>query len=395
MLLRKLSLAAIFCAFSLGLTAGGIEFFHGTWEEALVKAAAEDKLIFVDAYTTWCGPCKRMAKNVFPLDEVGEVFNANFINVKLDMEKEESVTFRGKHRVSAYPTLFWINGANEAVHTSVGGKQAAGLVSAANAAIAKMDDLPALTAQFEGGERSSKFMFRYVRALVRNQENHAKVANDYLRENKDRKDPEVLNLIQTAATTADSRIYDILVKNKAAVVALNGREAYDATVRAAVSATKNRAVEFQDAKLLDVAVAKLKAEDAAAAKQLGYQGAFELAARGNDVKAFTKAMKTYLTKGAKGESPRLQAIYKTASVSDFIGNDKVLDMTIEAGAAAAAADPATAFTQYYRLATFLLKQGKTDLAREYATKAKTEFPDQPANYQRAIDGLLERIEEAR
>lgn len=44
----------------------GIEFFHGTWEEALEQAQIQDKVIFVDAYTTWCGPCKRMSKNVFP-----------------------------------------------------------------------------------------------------------------------------------------------------------------------------------------------------------------------------------------------------------------------------------------------------------------------------------------
>ena len=394
-MLRKLSLLTFLFVFAAGLSAAGIEFFHGTWEEALAKAEAEDKLIFVDAYTTWCGPCKRMAKNVFPLTEVGEVYNASFINVKLDMEKEESVSFRKKHPVRAYPTLFWINGKNEEVHKSVGGKQAQSLIAAANMAIAKMDDLPALTAEYEAGERDPKFVFRYVRALVRNQENHAKVANDFLRENKDRKDPNVLNLIQVAATTADSRIFDMLTKNRAAIVALNGQEAYDASVRAAVKATKDRAVEYRDKQLLGVAVAKLKPIDAAAAKQLSYAGAYEMAARGGDLKAFTKAMKNYLKKGANGETAALQSIYTTAVKTDFINDDKVLSMAVEAAASAAAADQATGFTQYYRLADFLLKRGKTELALKYARIAKDDFPEQPANYQRAIDGLLKRIEEAR
>ena len=47
------------------LTGQGIDFFHGTWEEALEKATAEEKPIFVDAYAVWCGPCKRMAREVF------------------------------------------------------------------------------------------------------------------------------------------------------------------------------------------------------------------------------------------------------------------------------------------------------------------------------------------
>ena len=58
-----------------------IEFFKGTFEEALAKAQAEEKLVFVDAYTVWCGPCKWMSKNTFTDAKVAEYFNENFINV--------------------------------------------------------------------------------------------------------------------------------------------------------------------------------------------------------------------------------------------------------------------------------------------------------------------------
>ena len=49
-----------------GETTKGIQFFHGTFAEALEKANKEGKLIFMDAYTSWCGPCKRMSASVFP-----------------------------------------------------------------------------------------------------------------------------------------------------------------------------------------------------------------------------------------------------------------------------------------------------------------------------------------
>lgn len=68
----------------------GISFEHSSWEDILKKAKEENKLIFIDAYTTWCGPCKMMARNVFTDAEVGTFFNQNFINVKLDMEKERA-----------------------------------------------------------------------------------------------------------------------------------------------------------------------------------------------------------------------------------------------------------------------------------------------------------------
>lgn len=393
---RKLSLFAFFLTVSLSSFAQGIEFFHGTWEEALVKAETEGKLIFVDAYTTWCGPCKRMSADVFPQAEVGEIFNANFINVKLDMEKAESVSFRKVHSVRAYPTMFWINGKDEVVHTTVGGKQAEGLISLAKEAISRQDDLEALAAEWEAGDHNSKLAFTYIRALVRRDENHLKIANDYLRDQKDLTTADNLNIIQVAATTADSRIFDLMMKHKADIVALNGQEAFDASVHSAVNATKARALEYKDASLLDIAVKKLSAVDATAGKQLALEGAYELAAAGTDLKAFTKAMKNYLKKGVDGDAARFSSVYQVAIGSKFIDDEKVLDMAVDAGAAsAAAADATNSFQQYYRLADFLLKRGKADMALTYAKLAQQALPEKQPNYERAILGLIQRIEEAR
>lgn len=98
----------------------GIRFADLTFAEALVKAKAENKLIFMDCYTTWCGPCKRMANEVFTLPEVGRVFNAKFINLKVDMEKGEGVELAKRFKVSAYPTLLLIDGEGNVVKQFVG-----------------------------------------------------------------------------------------------------------------------------------------------------------------------------------------------------------------------------------------------------------------------------------
>lgn len=395
MRLHKFLSLVFLLTFSLGVFAQGIDFFHGTWEEALVKSEAEGKLIFVDAYTTWCGPCKRMSANIFPLETVGDVFNANFINVKLDMEKAESSSFRETHSVRAYPTLFFINGKNEAVHTTVGGKQADGLIKEANAAIAKMDDIDALAARWDAGERDPKLAFTYVRALVRREQPHLKVANDYLRGQKDLTTKNNLNLLQTAATTADSRLFDLLIKHKAAAIALNGQDAFDASVARAVKATKAKALEFEDEELMKTAVKKLATTDPDASKLLALEGAFELAALGNDAKVFSKAMKKYVAKGANGNPAKLESIYQVAKASKFIENADVLDMAVEAAEVSAAADAKDGFTKYYRLADFLLKQKKSALALKYANMAKAILPENKANYQRALEGLIQKIEEAR
>ncbi len=92
-----------------------IQFFEGSWSEALTQAQAENKLIFVDAYTSWCGPCKLMAKQVFTDKKVGKFYNQNFINVKLDVEKGEGIDFGSNYNIKAVPALLYVNGDGEVV----------------------------------------------------------------------------------------------------------------------------------------------------------------------------------------------------------------------------------------------------------------------------------------
>lgn len=91
----------------------GIQFFKGTWSEAVKKAKAENKPIFLDVYATWCGPCRQLKRNTFSDKEVGEYFNSNFINVSLDGEQTEGRALMEKYNLRAYPSLLIID-SNEA-----------------------------------------------------------------------------------------------------------------------------------------------------------------------------------------------------------------------------------------------------------------------------------------
>ena len=74
----------------------GINFSNINFEEALKKAESENKMIFIDAYASWCGPCKMMDKTIFKDIDVGDFYNENFINLKIDMEKGEGPKLKGK-----------------------------------------------------------------------------------------------------------------------------------------------------------------------------------------------------------------------------------------------------------------------------------------------------------
>jgi len=111
----------------------GIQFFEGTFDEALVLAKKENKLIVFDAYASWCGPCKRMKSKVFTQEEIGSYFNSNFINVKFDMEKGEGPALARKYRVTAYPTLLFLNHKGEVEKAAVGYHNPNSLVELAKA----------------------------------------------------------------------------------------------------------------------------------------------------------------------------------------------------------------------------------------------------------------------
>lgn len=98
----------------------GISFIEGDWNKALAEAKKQHKLIFLDAYTTWCGPCKLLKKNTFTDKAAGDFFNKNFINVAVDMEKGAGPALLKKYNVNAFPTLLIINENGEAVQFTRG-----------------------------------------------------------------------------------------------------------------------------------------------------------------------------------------------------------------------------------------------------------------------------------
>lgn len=98
----------------------GIDFKSGSWKSIKEKALLQNKMIFVDCYTTWCSPCKWMDKNTFSNDSVGMFYNQQFINVKMNMEKGEGIQIKKLYNVDAYPTYLFVDGNGHLIYRSLG-----------------------------------------------------------------------------------------------------------------------------------------------------------------------------------------------------------------------------------------------------------------------------------
>ena len=169
--------------FPLCGAAQGIVFETGTFAEVLAKAKAEDKLVFVDFYTDWCGPCKKMTSDVFTRDNVGALFNASFISYKIDAEKGEGPEIAKKYGVTAYPTMFFLDGDGKPVHRILGAKdedaflgEVRGLEKAAKyGGIMKMNE------EFGNGRSDEPFLKDYFRFQPESSNLRAKIAERYIR----------------------------------------------------------------------------------------------------------------------------------------------------------------------------------------------------------------------
>ncbi|MDE5612601.1 MAG: thioredoxin family protein, partial [Odoribacter sp.] len=86
--MRHISILLL-CLWAWGVSVAqeGVAFRNITLDEAQEQAKAENKLVFMDCYTSWCGPCQEMTKKVFPQKAAGDYFNPRFVCVKYDMEK--------------------------------------------------------------------------------------------------------------------------------------------------------------------------------------------------------------------------------------------------------------------------------------------------------------------
>lgn len=137
------------------------------WKSVVKKARKAKKLIFVDCYTKTCPPCRAIALNVFPREEVGDYFNAHFINVKYDTQEEADGKYLAKtYGIRAEPTLFFIDPeTQQVVHQVVRCMDPEKLIGHGKLAHDPENNLSGLIRRYNSGERTPDLLKRYMEAL--------------------------------------------------------------------------------------------------------------------------------------------------------------------------------------------------------------------------------------
>ena len=175
----KKTLTALFLLiFLLSFAQESINFDNSNFKEILAKAKREKKLVFLDAFASWCGPCKLMEKNVFPLPAVKEYYNANFINARFDMEKGEGREIAQKYQVRSYPSYLFLNGDGEVVMKSYGYMGEKDFIEIAKEANNPLLLKGSAKELFEKGESDPAFLLNMMRQNVQTDYDLAKKVSE-------------------------------------------------------------------------------------------------------------------------------------------------------------------------------------------------------------------------
>lgn len=128
----------------------------------LSQARSENKLIFIDGYTTWCGPCKWMERNVFTNDTVAQFYSEHFICTRIDMEHGEGPLIAKRYSVFCYPQYLFLDGNGMVVHRGSGAQPVGAFLSLGQIALSPDTRFDAVERTYRSGAFGPQDFIRYL-----------------------------------------------------------------------------------------------------------------------------------------------------------------------------------------------------------------------------------------
>ncbi|WP_312901800.1 thioredoxin family protein [Chryseobacterium taichungense] len=206
-----------------------IQFQELPFKDLIVKAKKEKKILFIDAYTSWCGPCKMMERNTFTKKAVGDYYNSNFVNARFDMEKGEGREIAAKFGVRSYPTYLFLNGDGELVSQNFGYMEESMFLSMAKDVNSPNNKKGTLKERFEKGEKDPEFLMNIMRLNSTSDFDFAKKASERYFENKEKgaeltKDD--VGLLLFFLKSSEDKNYTFFTQRKSEIIKFLPEETY-------------------------------------------------------------------------------------------------------------------------------------------------------------------------
>lgn len=373
--------------------ADGIEFFHGTFEEAKAAARNSGKIIFIDCYTTWCGPCKMLQNSTFPDAKLGEFFNSRIISFKVDCEKDAGIDLCRSYSVTAYPTLLFVDSEGRIIRKALGYRTPDGLMEEAKQALGNNDRvLDDLRKKFNSGDRTPGLLYDYAINLQKAGKNADSVFNMYIQsvpaaEYTNEKNAKIIfdlsNSVQSPST-------EILTQNADFFKGKFGKESYELKMEKIISESIKKATINKDQALYEKAVKFANASGLPNYTEKLMQHSMFYYLNLPDFKMYDKMASTWIKKYHSKDAQALQSIANAyyEKAADAVYYKKALKWAI------ASTKIEDKYYNNLTLAQLYSKLGKSAEALAYAQYAIELGKKQNVNYWPAQD-LVNKIQISR
>ncbi len=197
----------------------GVRFIDNEpWENVLQKTKEQNRWVFVDCYTSWCGPCKWLAKDILTREKIGAFVNEHFVSVKYDVEKGAGLDFARRYGqyIKGYPTMLAIKADGNVVQRIIGALPEEEIIQALQAGL-QGTTWQGLETEYRAGNRECDFLIDYLNLLATSgeKEKAQAVADDFFNHVPldSLLNPKVWNTIGKYVESPESEPYRYVIQN--------------------------------------------------------------------------------------------------------------------------------------------------------------------------------------
>lgn len=393
----------------------GIVFYEGNFETALDRAKKEGKDIFLDSYAPWCKPCKKMDR-IFASKKVGAIYNKNFINVKVNVDRVKGKEVAEQYGIVFLPTMLIID-QNGYVKTRIDGLMSEQQIIQVGESMADGGSLPiaesipqeeivetvADGAEIEEGDDDEKILFvlndpsaknnpeyLYYEALFRLEQmdgSHDSIAERYLGTQEDWSSEKNLQFIVDFMDDTDSKLFSYFTENPLAFQNLMGADKYRNTLDILIHNCLYRQIPRPTEEKVLFLYSLLYPRKAEKYTHQYLLQRYEEEERFLD---YVRIGESYLESLIQADA---EVLYKVGKYKGLEANQKVLKECVFRVEESIRLSEHPNFDQFLTLAKLSLRQGKERKAMEYATQAKTACLGDTAA-QREVDQFIAQLDKS-
>jgi thiol-disulfide isomerase/thioredoxin len=389
-MIKRLSLLAFLltAAFSFAQNRS-IEFDHGTFAEILAKAKKEHKMIYIDCYTSWCGPCKWMAKNVFTNDTVADFYNQHFVNAKIDMEKGEGIDIAQKYDIRAYPTMLYLDENGVQLHRTCGSCPSANFVAGGKDALSPNTQLATYSANFSKGKSDATSAFHYFSMLENGCQSYGKEVSDYFASVKteELRSRGNWNIIYKYVEDYDSPVFKAFEADRASFAKTYNLDSVEQKINRVYITGLYSSIQNKDMQGYELLKQKLRASGTRDAEMIILQSDIKLYQRNGDWARYAALSSDYIEKYSMNDASDLNTF--AWSFYEHVDDKAMLQKAEQWAKKATELDDNYPYNDTY--AAVLFKLGKKADAKAAAQKAIGIAKKTGDDYKETAE-LLDRIE---